>query len=262
VHRLSIIGGGRMGDALLGGLLSSGWAGASELSVVEPLADRRDELVASRPGVSVLAEPAPAEAVVIAVKPADVDAAVRAAVAAGADRVLSIAAGVTLVRLEAAAGAEVPVVRAMPNTPALVGVGAAAIAGGSAATDADMEWAESVLGSVGIVVRVTEAQLDAVTGVSGSGPAYIFLVVEAMVEAGVLAGLPRPTAAALVEQTVLGAATLLAEGDDGPEVLRAAVTSPGGTTAAGLRALEAGGVRSAFIDAVMAAADRSRELGG
>jgi len=215
-----------------------------------------------RPGVSVLAEPATAEAVVIAVKPADVDAAIRASVAAGADRVLSIAAGVTLSKLEAAAGADVPVVRAMPNTPALVGVGAAAIAGGTATTDADMEWAESVLGSVGIVVRVTEAQLDAVTGLSGSGPAYIFLVIEAMVEAGVLAGLPRPTAAALVEQTVLGAATLLAEGDDGPEALRAAVTSPGGTTAAGLRALEAAGVRSAFIDAVMAAADRSRELGG
>jgi pyrroline-5-carboxylate reductase len=262
VHRLSIIGGGRMGDALLGGLLSSGWAEPGELSVVEPVAERRDELGTMRPGVSVLAEPAPAEAVVIAVKPADVDAAVSASVAAGADRVLSIAAGVTLARLEAAAGVDVPVVRAMPNTPALVGVGAAAIAGGTAATDADMEWAESVLGSVGIVVRVTEAQLDAVTGLSGSGPAYIFLVVEAMVEAGVLAGLPRPTAAALVEQTVLGAATLLASGDDGPEALRAAVTSPGGTTAAGLRALEAAGTRSAFIDAVMAAADRSRELGG
>lgn len=250
-----------MGDALLGGLIASGWASPDELAVVEAVAARRDELASARPGVTVLAEPSAAESVVIAVKPGDVDDAVRAAVDAGAGRVLSIAAGVTLDRLEAAAGPAVAVVRAMPNTPSLVGKGASAIAPGTAATDDDMDWAESVLGAVGIVVRVDEAQLDAVTGLSGSGPAYVFLVIEAMVEAGVLAGLPRPTAAALVEQTVLGAATLLADGDDSPEVLRAAVTSPGGTTAAGLRSLEAAGVRSAFIDAVVAAAERSRELG-
>ena len=251
-----------MGDALLGGLVTSGWAAPEELAVVEALPARRDELAASRPGVAVLAEPAPAESVVIAVKPADVGGAVRAAVAAGAGRVLSIAAGVTLADLESSAGASVPVVRAMPNTPALVGKGASAIAGGSAASDDDLAWAESVLGAVGTVVRVTEAQLDAVTGLSGSGPAYVFLVAEAMIEAGVLTGLPRPTAVALVEQTLLGAATLLADGHDGPEALRAAVTSPGGTTAAGLRALESAGVRSAFLDAVVAATDRSRELGG
>jgi pyrroline-5-carboxylate reductase len=262
VHRLSIIGGGRMGDALLGGLVASGWAAPEDLAVVEAVAARRDELSAARPGVAVLAEPAAAESVVIAVKPADVDDAVRAAVAAGAGRVLSIAAGVTLARLESAAGASVPVVRAMPNTPALVGKGASAIAGGSDASEDDLAWAESVLGAVGTVVRVTEAQLDAVTGLSGSGPAYVFLVAEAMIEAGVLTGLPRPTAVALVEQTLLGAATLLVEGDDGPEALRAAVTSPGGTTAAGLRALESAGVRSAFLDAIVAATDRSRELGG
>jgi len=262
VHRLSIIGGGRMGDALLGGLLVSGWATADELAVVEALPARRDELAAARPGVAVLADAEPAESVVIAVKPGDVEAAVRTAVAAGAGRVLSIAAGVTIATLEGAAGGTVPVVRAMPNTPALVGKGASAIAPGNHATDDDVAWARSVLGSVGTVVEVTEAQLDAVTGLSGSGPAYVFLVVEAMVDAGVLAGLPRPTAAALVQQTVLGAATLLAEGDDGPEALRAAVTSPGGTTAAGLRALESAGVRSAFIDAVVAATARSRELGG
>lgn len=262
MHRLSIIGGGRMGDALLGGLLSSGWATPDELAVVEALPARRDELAAARPGVAVLAELATAEAVVVAVKPPDVAGAVRAAVGAGAARVLSIAAGVTIAQLEAAAGGSVPVVRAMPNTPSLVGVGAAAIAGGTHATDDDLAWAESVLGAVGIVVRVAEAQLDAVTGLSGSGPAYVFLVVEALVEAGVLVGLPRPTATALVQQTLLGAATLLAEGDEGPEALRAAVTSPGGTTAAGLRALEAAGVRSAFVDAVVAAAERSRALGG
>lgn len=261
MHRLSIIGGGRMGDALLGGLLEAGWADAAALSVVEPLAPRRAELAALRPGVAVLDAPEPAEAVVIAVKPGDVDAATRAAVAAGAGRVLSIAAGVTIARLESAAG-QIPVVRAMPNTPALVGLGASAIAGGTHASDADLDWAESILGAVGTVVRVTETQLDAVTGLSGSGPAYVFLVIEALIEAGVLVGLPRPTAAALAAQTVLGAATLLVEGDETPEALRAAVTSPGGTTAAGLRALEAAGVRSAVIDAVVAATARSRELGG
>ncbi|MBK5222531.1 MAG: pyrroline-5-carboxylate reductase [Acidimicrobiia bacterium] len=262
MHRLSIIGGGRMGDALLGGLIQAGWARPDELSVVEAVAARRDELTRLRPGVAVLAEPAGADGVIVAVKPGDVDVATRAAVASGARRVLSIAAGVSIAQLEAAAGDGVTVVRAMPNTPALVGKGASAIAGGTHATGDDLGWAESILGAVGTVVRVTEPQLDAVTGLSGSGPAYVFLVVEAMIEAGVLVGLPRDTASALATQTVLGAATLLADSDEGPEALRAAVTSPGGTTAAGLRALESAGVRSAVIDAVVAATERARELGG
>jgi pyrroline-5-carboxylate reductase len=174
--------------------------------------------------------------------------------------VLSIAAGVTLRQLEAALGT-IPVVRAMPNTPALIGAGAAAIAAGSTAAPEDLEWAEQVLGAVGLVVRVTEKMMDAVTGLSGSGPAYVFLVAEAMVDAGVLVGLDRDTSAALTLQTLLGAARLLAESGDLPEALRAAVTSPGGTTAAGLRVLEQRAVRAAFLDAVAAAADRSRELG-
>ena len=153
--------------------------------------------------------------------------------AAGAHRVLSIAAGVPLDRLEAWLGEGVPVVRAMPNTPALVGAGAAAIAGGASATDDDLAWAEVVLSAVGTVQRVAEPLLDAVTGLSGSGPAYVFLVAEALIEAGVLAGLPRPVSEALATQTLLGAARLLAESGDSPEALRAAVTSPGGTTAAG-----------------------------
>jgi pyrroline-5-carboxylate reductase len=149
----------------------------------------------------------------------------------------------------------------MPNTPALIGAGAAAIAGGSAAGDDDLTWAEAILGAVGTVVRVPEASLDAVTGLSGSGPAYVFLVAEALMDAGVLAGLPRPTSEALVRQTLLGAARLLAEGGDSPDALRAAVTSPGGTTAAGLRELERHGVRSALLEAVAAATARSKELG-
>jgi pyrroline-5-carboxylate reductase len=135
------------------------------------------------------------------------------------------------------------------------------VAPGAHAREDDLVGAEEVLGAVGTVVRVPEHLLDAVTGLSGSGPAYVFLVAEALIDAGVLVGLPRPTAAALTTQTLLGAARLLAEGDEGPEALRAAVTSPGGTTAAGLRVLEAGAVRSAVIEAVAAATARSAELG-
>jgi pyrroline-5-carboxylate reductase len=150
----------------------------------------------------------------------------------------------------------------MPNTPALVGAGAAAISPGSATSEEDLRWAEEILGAVGVVVRVSEAALDSVTGLSGSGPAYVFLVAEALVEGGVLDGLPREVAETLAYQTLLGSARMLVERAGSPAALRAAVTSPGGTTAAGLRELERHGVRSAFLDAVTAAARRSRELGG
>jgi pyrroline-5-carboxylate reductase len=259
--RLAVYGGGRMGEALLAGLLAARWAEPDELCVVELLPARRDELEKTHPGLQVRAEGVRADGAVVAVKPGDVETACRAIGAAGADRVLSIAAGVPLARLQAWLGRDVPVVRAMPNTPALVGAGAAAVAGGAFATDDDLAWAEAVLSAVGTVQRVAEPLLDAVTGLSGSGPAYVFLVAEALIEAGVLAGLPRPVSQALATQTVLGAARLLAESGDGPEALRAAVTSPGGTTAAGLRTLEARGVRSAFIEAVQAATERSRQLG-
>ena len=245
-----------MGEALLGGLLAAGWVPA-DLAVVEPVDDRRKAL-AVYDGVVISADPVSADGAVIAVKPADVAGAVAAA---RARRVLSIAAGVTVAALEAAAGKGVAVVRAMPNTPALVGAGAAAIAGGTSATEDDLAWAESILAAVGTVVRVPESLLDAVTGLSGSGPAYVFLVVEALVEAGVLVGLPRPVAAELAHQTLLGAARLLVESGDAPEALRAMVTSPGGTTAAGLAELERHGVRAAFLDAVTAATARSKALG-
>ncbi|MEW6155154.1 MAG: pyrroline-5-carboxylate reductase [Actinomycetota bacterium] len=255
-----------MGEALVGGLLAGGWAPAGDLAVVEVDPGRRQVLAERFAGVDVRADAGPCQGAVLAVKPADVAAACRAVAGAGAQRVLSIAAGVPLARLEewlGAAGAPgAAVVRAMPNTPALVGAGAAAISPGSMAREDDLVWAEGVLGAVGMVVRVPEGLLDAVTGLSGSGPAYVFLVAEALVEAGVLVGLPRAAASALAVQTLLGAARLLAESGEGPEALRAAVTSPGGTTAAGLRALEAAGVRSAFLDAVVAATERSRALGG
>lgn len=258
---LQVIGGGRMGEALVGGLLKTGSVAAGDIRVVEPIEARRKELADLLPGVTLSASPDQADGTVIAVKPGDVPAACRAAATAGSGRVLSIAAGVTLATLEAELAPATAVVRAMPNTPALVGVGAAAIAGGTTATDDDLAWAESLLGAVGIVVRVKEPLLDAVTGLSGSGPAYVFLVAEALIDAGVLAGLPRDVSSALAIQTLLGAATLLADGRDGPEALRAAVTSPGGTTAAGLRALEHHGVRAAFLDAVGAATERAKQLG-
>jgi pyrroline-5-carboxylate reductase len=245
-----------MGEALLGGLLNAGW---SDLGVVEKLGDRRAQLEERFPTVSVLDDIASADGAVVAVKPNDVRDA--CAALGGTRRVLSIAAGVPIATLEDALGDGTAVVRAMPNTPALIGAGAAAIAGGRAAGEDDLVWAESILGAVGEVVRVPESLLDAVTGLSGSGPAYVFLVAEALIDAGVLAGLPRDVSVKLTTQTLLGSARLLAETGDSPESLRAQVTSPGGTTAAGLHALESAGVRAAFLDAVRAAAARSRELG-
>jgi pyrroline-5-carboxylate reductase len=256
--KLLIVGGGRMGEALVGGLLAAGWASPDELGVTEPVADRRAELSARYAGVRVLDEVVEADGAVIAVKPAEVASACATVVA---DRVLSIAAGVSIATLESVLPGKPAVVRAMPNTPALIGAGAAAIAAGATADDDDLAWAESILAAVGDVVRVPEKLLDAVTGLSGSGPAYVFLVAEALIDAGVLAGLPREVSTRLATQTLLGSARLLAESGETAEVLRGQVTSPGGTTAAGLRALEAAGVRSAFLEAVTAAAARAGELG-
>jgi len=260
--KLVVFGGGNMGAALVGGLVGTGWSDAAAISIVEPVAARRAQLTEIVPGVDVVAEPpAAAEGVVIAVRPGDVPAACRAATAVGAERVLSIAAGVSTATLELALGAPTPVVRAMPNTPALVGAAASAIAAGTHAGDADLAWAEGILTAVGTVVRVPEHLLDAVTGLSGSGPAYLFLVAEALADAGVAAGLTRPTAEQLVAQLLVGSAKLLVESGDHPAKLRGEVTSPGGTTAAGLRELERAGVRAAFLECVLAATRRSQELG-
>ena len=259
--RLEIVGGGRMGEALVTGLVHAGWATPDEIVVVEPVAARREQLAARFPGLGLADAAAGAEGAVLAVKPADAEVACRAIAAAGAGRVLSIMAGVPTARLQQWLGDGVPVVRAMPNTPALIGAGAAAIAAGTSAGDDDLDWAEGILTAVGVVQRVPETLLDAVTGLSGSGPAYVFLVAEALIEAGVLNGLSRPAANVLAIQTLVGSARLLAESGDTPEGLRAAVTSPGGTTAAGLRVLENHGVRGAFLEAVTAATERSRELG-
>ncbi|MAT05673.1 MAG: pyrroline-5-carboxylate reductase [Acidimicrobiaceae bacterium] len=257
---LVVIGGGNMGAALVGGLLDGGVVERDALAIVEPSPGRRAELAGLFPDLTVVDEVPPCRSAVLAVKPHTVPAVAAGAVAAGATRLLSVAAGVTTRAISEAAGEGVAVVRAMPNTPALVGQGVSAIAAADGAGDADLDWADSVLGAVGLVVRVDEGQLDAVTGLTGSGPAYVFLIAEALIDAGVLAGLPRDHAEPMVAQLLVGAAALL-ERDGDPAALRARVTSPGGTTAAGLRVLEERATRAALIDAVQAAAERSRELG-
>ena len=267
VTKLLVVGGGKMGEALVGGVLAAGWANPAEVVVSEVSPERRDQLAAPGglaarfPGLHVVAgQLPPAEGALVAVKPHDVPDVCRRLAEGGATRVLSIAAGVRLADLEQWCGSSAAVLRAMPNTPALVGAAATALSPGTRAGHDDVEWATAILASVGTVAPVPESQLDAVTGLSGSGPAYVFLVAEAMTEAGVLMGLPRAVAAELVVQTLLGSARLLRESGQSPEILRAAVTSPGWTTAEGLRRLEAAGTRSAFIEAVAAAAARSREL--
>ncbi len=269
---LLVVGGGRMGSALVGGLLRSGWADVGELAVVEPDAERRRELQAQHPGLSVVGAPEPvmlggaageqasAAGAVLAVKPDVAESACRSLAASGVSRLLSIVAGVPSPRIEAALGGEPAVVRAMPNTPALVGAGVTAISGGSFATSADLAWAEEVLSAVGTVVRLPERLLDAVTGLSGSGPAYFFLVAEALMEAGVQMGLTRDVSRTLVVETMAGSAVLLRETGRDPDSLRAEVTSPAGTTAAGIRSLESRAVRSAFMEAVAAATERARSM--
>ncbi|MBO0715511.1 MAG: pyrroline-5-carboxylate reductase [Acidimicrobiales bacterium] len=260
--RLVILGGGQMGAALLEGLLRKKTLEAPDVVVVEKVAERRRQLAKEHRGLRTEAEMVPAEGLVLAVKPDDAEAACRAAKTAGVRRVVSIVAGLPLARLEDWLGDEAAVVRAMPNTAALVGGAASALAPGRRAGDPELAWAAEILEAVGTVTRVPEELLDAVTGLSGSGPAYVFLLAEALIEGGVAAGLPRETSRALATQTLLGSARLLAETGTEPATLRAGVTSPGGTTAAALRVLENRGVRAAFLEAVLAATARSRELGG
>ncbi len=265
MEQLAVLGGGRMGSALVAGLVESGFD-ADRIVIAEADPARRHELEQDLAGVRVAPSGswavADAEVVVVAVKPADVAGVLESCLASlAADAlVVSIAAGVSLDALEALVPGR-PVVRAMPNTPALVGEGVAAIAGGRDATDDHLAMTQRLLEAVGTCVVVSEPLMDVVTGLSGSGPAYVFLLAEAMIEAGVLNGLPRDIAATLVHGTIRGAGVMLTDSGEPAEALRAAVTSPGGTTAAGLRALEHASVRSAVIDAVTAATAKSRDLG-
>ncbi len=250
-----------MGTALVAGLLTGGWGTPDEIVVAERVDTARHVLQERFPRLSVSAGPQSAEGVVVAVKPHDAEAVCRQLGGFGYRRVLSIAAGITSASLGEWFGGKVPVVRAMPNTPAQLGSGVSIIAGGSAVTEADLVWAEGILSAVGTVVRLPEELVNAATGVSGCGPAYLFYLAEALISAGVAAGLEASVARQLVDETLLGAARMIVESGRPAEVLRAEVASPGGSTEAALKMLEARGVRAAFVDAVAAAVARAGELG-
>lgn len=259
--QLQMIGGGKMAEALLGGLISTGWAPAGDIHVVEPDPERRTALALLDPALSVGATPLTGVDAVIAVKPNIVPVVLPALVDAGVGRVVSIAAGVQTAAIESGLGAAARVVRCMPNTPALVGLGAAAVAPGAHADADDLDWAAGILRAVGTCVVVDEADLDAVTGLSGSGPAYVFHLAEGLIAAGIAEGLDPEIADGLARQTLLGAATLLAESGEDPAVLRQNVTSPGGTTAAGLAVFADADLAGLVGRVVAAATARSRELG-
>jgi pyrroline-5-carboxylate reductase len=262
--RIAVLGAGKIGEALLAGLLAAGQP-AGELCFTERHPERARELTARHgvAAVDVAEAAARAEVLVVAVKPQDIDpllAELATAVAPGT-LVVSLCAGLPTSLYEQVLPDGTPVVRVMPNTPMLVGEAMSAISGGRHATDEHLAAVEKMLGSVGRVVRLPESQQDAVTALSGSGPAYFFYLVEAMIDAGILLGLPRAVAAELIVQSAYGAAVMMRESGDHPVILREAVTSPAGTTIAAVRELERHGVRAAMLAAIEAARDRSVELG-
>lgn len=263
---LAVLGAGQMGGALVRGWAKAGTLAAGDVRLYDP---RREasEALAVETGAVVSGSAAEAvrgaDAVLVAVKPylvADTLRTLQGDLTPGV-LLVSIAAGVTLKTLEGAVGFETPVVRVMPNTPALVGEGASAFCRGTHAREADAAFVSSLFSAVGRCVEVTEPQIDAVIGVAGSAPAYFYLIIEALTDGGVRAGLPRDVARTLAAQTALGAAKMVLETGQHPMALKDAVTTPGGTTIAALGVLESSGVRGALMDAVKAAQERAREMG-
>lgn len=254
-----------MGTALVSGAIRAGVLNQNDITGYDPYAGAR-EAFATATGASVsdsIADLAACDVLLLCTKPNDIASALRSVgqVSEEPKLAISIAAGITLAALEANVPPGYRVIRAMPNTPALVGKGAAAFCAGSSATPEDSEVARLLLGSVGIAVEVPEKLMDAVTGLSGSGPAYVYLVIEALADGGVNAGLSRQDSIRLAAQTVLGAATMVMETGEHPAVLKDMVTSPGGTTIAALATLENHGIRAALIEAVGTAVSRAKELG-
>ncbi len=264
--KIAFIGGGNMAEALIKGILAAGVARPEQVIVADISADRISQLqktygvagdASNRDAVS------RADIVLLCVKPQVMDW-VLEEIAPAADKtrlVVSVAAGIAISRIEKALTGGARVVRVMPNTPALVLAGAAAVAAGTMASQEDLADVLRILNAVGRAVVVDEKLMDAVTGLSGSGPAYVFTVIEALADAGVKAGIPRSLALELSAQTVFGAAKMVVETGEHPGKLRDMVTSPGGTTIAGLHELEKGRLRATLMNAVEAAANRSKELG-
>ena len=263
--KIAFIGGGNMAEALIKGLIAAGTAKPDHILVTDVSVDRLAHLhttygVQQRGNVEAARE---ADIILLCVKPQVVER-VLADISSAVDAkklVISIAAGIVIAKIEKGLKETSHVVRVMPNTPALVLAGAAALAGGKHATSDDLALAQSIFNSVGRAVIVEEKLMDAVTGLSGSGPAYVFMIIDALSDAGVKAGLPRQLALELAAQTVYGAAKMVLETKEHPGKLRDMVTSPGGTTIEGLHALEKGKLRATLMNAVEAATTRSRELG-
>lgn len=264
-YTLGIIGAGNMAEAILRGALRGGVLEAGQVLAAEPRPQRREQL-AGELAVATTADNAAAARcarVLLAVKPQVMDEALTSVAGAVGDdaTVITIAAGVSTARIDAALAGRGRIVRVMPNTPMLVGAGVSAVAPGPRASDEDLAYVRALLATAGSVVDVEEGMMDAVTAVSGSGPAYFFYLVEAMIAAGVAEGLPEGTASMLAGATCAGAGKLLMESGEAPATLRARVTSPGGTTQRAIESLDADGVAGALRKAVRAAAERSRELG-
>ncbi|MBA0915305.1 MAG: pyrroline-5-carboxylate reductase [Nitrospiraceae bacterium] len=264
-NKIAFIGGGQMAEALIGGLLAGRLCPAESIWVTDPVAARGDHLKSQfgvRVGSANREAIAWANVVVLAVKPQTLPAVLsEVGPALAQSLVVSIVAGVTIKTIAEQMGGAMRVVRAMPNTPALVREGMTALALGSGVSEEDSRLARTVFEAVGRVVLVEERLMDAVTGLSGSGPAYVFLAIEALADGGVQMGLPRQTAELLAAQTVLGAAQLVLESGVHPAQLKDRVASPGGTTIAGLYQLEQGSFRATLMAAVEAATMRSKELG-
>jgi pyrroline-5-carboxylate reductase len=264
--RLALIGAGNMGEALVRGLIKANRIAPSDVVATAPRAERREELEKTY-AITAIADNVKAvegaDVILLGVKPQILDKVLTqiSPALSGSPLIVSVAAGFPIDAIEVRLGAGARIVRAMPNTPALVGMGATGIAMGAHTSEADLARAKAIFEAVGYVTVVEEYLLDAVTGLSGSGPAYVFMIIEALADAGVKVGLPRRQAQALAAQTVLGSAKLLLETGLHPGVLKDQVTSPGGTAIAGLHTLEQGGLRTTLINAVQAATERSKELG-
>jgi pyrroline-5-carboxylate reductase len=260
---IAVLGAGKIGEALLSGMIAAGRS-PDDLMLTERSPDRAAQLEKTyRVRAVDTATAAKADVLVVAVKPQDIDPllAELAGLIGSGTLIVSLCAGLPTALYERRLPDGVPVVRVMPNTPMLVGEAMSAVSAGRFATEAHVELTEELLGSVGKVVRVPESQQDAVTALSGSGPAYFFYLVEAMIDAGILLGLPRPMVTELITQSAVGAARMLRDTGEHPVLLREAVTSPGGTTIVAIRELERHGVRAALLAAIEAARERSVELG-